>query len=263
MPPNSPAMVRMSWSPTWRKSSSWPPPEAAPADDGQAPPPRFKAWSRRRTTVGVIQELRAEKALSALRQLAAPQARVIRSGRTLVLDAAEVVPGDLALTHGLPGVALGAEPADPKAMSRGPRAPDEHVLGGGLWQRIAWTGALISLVVLAVGVWAERTGAPWQTMTFIVLGMAQLGVAMALRRPAMPGSRRVRFLDFAVAGAAIAQLLPLVFAPLRNLLGLDTLTLAQLGVALAVAAVPGIAVRLLRRFRPGRRSLAVHRSRRV
>jgi hypothetical protein len=52
-----------------------------------------------------------------------------------------------------------------------------------------------------------------------------------------------------VAGAAIAQLLPLVFTPLRNLLGLDTLTLAQFGVALAVAAIPGIVVRLLRRFR--------------
>ncbi|WP_328325709.1 cation-transporting P-type ATPase [Kribbella sp. NBC_00382] len=153
------------------------------------------------------------------------------------------------LTHGLPGVALGAEPADPKAMSRGPRAPDEHVLGGGLWQRIAWTGALISLVAIAAGVWAERTGGPWQTMTFIVLGLAQLGVAMALRRPRTPGTSRVRFLDIAVAGAGIAQLLPLVFAPLRELLGLESLTLTQLGVALAVAAVPGLVVRALRRFR--------------
>ncbi|TDD60659.1 cation-transporting P-type ATPase [Kribbella antibiotica] len=153
------------------------------------------------------------------------------------------------LTHGLPGVALGAEPADPKAMSRGPRAPDEHVLGGGLWQRIAWTGGLISLVAIAAGVWAERTDGPWQTMTFIVLGMAQLGVVMALRRPASPGTSRVRFLDLAVAGAGIAQLLPLVFAPLRELLGLETLTLTQLGVALIVAAVPGLVVRVLRRFR--------------
>lgn len=153
------------------------------------------------------------------------------------------------LTHGLPGVALGAEPADPKAMSRGPRSPAEHVLGGGLWQRIAWTGTLISLVAIAAGVWAERTGAPWQTMTFIVLGLAQLGVAMALRRPRTPGTSRVRFLDLAVAGAGIAQLLPLVFAPLRELLGLETLTPTQLGVALAVAAVPGLAVRALRRFR--------------
>jgi P-type Ca2+ transporter type 2C len=153
------------------------------------------------------------------------------------------------LTHGLPGVALGAEPADPKAMSRGPRSPDEHVLGGGLWQRIAWTGALISLAAITAGVWAERTGGPWQTMTFIVLGMAQLGVAIALRRPAAPGTSRVRFLDLAVAGAGIAQLLPLIFTPLRELLGLERLTLAQFCVALVVAAIPGLAVRVLRRFR--------------
>jgi Ca2+-transporting ATPase len=105
------------------------------------------------------------------------------------------------------------------------------------------------MVAIAAGAWVERTGGPWQTMTFIVLGLAQLGVAMALRRPATPGTSRIRFLDLAVACAGIAQLLPLIFAPLRELLGLETLTLAQLGVALVVAAVPGVVARALRRFR--------------
>ncbi|WP_158293130.1 MULTISPECIES: HAD-IC family P-type ATPase, partial [Kribbella] len=49
------------------------------------------------TAVGVIQELRAEHALAALRRLAAPQARVVRSGRTRMIVAAELVPGDLVL----------------------------------------------------------------------------------------------------------------------------------------------------------------------
>src|SRR5207237_89393 len=36
------------------------------------------------------------------------------------------------LTHGLPGVALGAEPGSPAAMTRPPRSPQEPVLGAGL-----------------------------------------------------------------------------------------------------------------------------------
>jgi len=45
--------------------------------------------------VGFLQEHRAEKALLALRAMTAPRARVIREGRTLMIAAREVVPGDL------------------------------------------------------------------------------------------------------------------------------------------------------------------------
>jgi len=147
------------------------------------------------------------------------------------------------LTHGLPGVAIGAEPADPRALRRGPRPPGEQVLGAGLWRRIGWTGSLIALVTLATAWWAERAGAPWQTMAFLVLGLSQLGVALALRRP---GSGRLRFLDVAVAGAALVQVGPLAVPPLRALLGLGTVSSGQLAVAAVAAAVPGLAVRLRR-----------------
>ena len=46
------------------------------------------------TTVGVVQQRRAEEAVAALRDLAAPTARVLRDGVPAVVDAAEVVPGD-------------------------------------------------------------------------------------------------------------------------------------------------------------------------
>lgn len=45
--------------------------------------------------VGFFQEYRAEKAVLALRAMTAPRARVIRDGRTQVIAAAAVVPGDL------------------------------------------------------------------------------------------------------------------------------------------------------------------------
>lgn len=45
--------------------------------------------------MGVLQESRAEKALDALKGMSAPHARVIRDGKEQVIDAAQLVPGDI------------------------------------------------------------------------------------------------------------------------------------------------------------------------
>ncbi len=45
--------------------------------------------------IGFYQEYSAEKSIAALRQMTAPQARVRRDGRAVVVPAAEVVPGDI------------------------------------------------------------------------------------------------------------------------------------------------------------------------
>ena len=45
--------------------------------------------------MGVLQESKAEKALDALKSLSAPHARVLRNGVESVIDAAELVPGDI------------------------------------------------------------------------------------------------------------------------------------------------------------------------
>ena len=47
--------------------------------------------------IGTVQETRAQKALDALKKLSAPHANVIRDGREMQIDAAQVVPGDLLL----------------------------------------------------------------------------------------------------------------------------------------------------------------------
>jgi len=45
--------------------------------------------------MGVVQESKAEKALDALKNLSAPHARVIRDGKEMVVEAVELVPGDI------------------------------------------------------------------------------------------------------------------------------------------------------------------------
>lgn len=45
--------------------------------------------------MGVMQESKAEKALDSLKSLSAPHARVIRGGEEEIIDAAEIVPGDI------------------------------------------------------------------------------------------------------------------------------------------------------------------------
>jgi len=120
------------------------------------------------------------------------------------------------LTHGLPGVALGSEPADPGAMRRPPRPPSESVLGAGLWQRIARVGVIIAAVPLGVAVWGHTTGRPWQSMAFLALGTTQLAVAAGSR--ARPGTLTNLALPAAIAGALLLQLAGLYLPFLRDLL---------------------------------------------
>src|SRR6187551_3294776 len=47
--------------------------------------------------VGFVQEYRAEKALRALRGMTGPRARVVRDGRSVIVAARDVVPGDVLL----------------------------------------------------------------------------------------------------------------------------------------------------------------------
>jgi Ca2+-transporting ATPase len=152
------------------------------------------------------------------------------------------------LTHGLPGVAIGGEPAEPGAMRRPPRPPDQAILGAGLLRAVVVTAALIAAVSLAAGVAAQLWDRPWQTVVFVVLGLAQLGVALAVRAPRRPGVRGNPALPAAVALSAALQLAGVLLPPLRDLLGTVPLTPVELLACAAVAVVPGLALTLGRRL---------------
>ncbi|MGN6576490.1 MAG: cation-translocating P-type ATPase [Nocardioides sp.] len=149
------------------------------------------------------------------------------------------------LTHGLPGVAFGAEPAARDVMNQPSRSPRESVLGQGLARQIAWVGLLIGSVAFGAGLVGRANGLHLQSVTFVTLGLAQLWVALALRaRTAHRRTWRQRGLEAAVAAAAALQVLAVEIAPLQELLGTQSLGALVLLVLAAVAAVPAVVVRL-------------------
>ncbi|WP_028800215.1 cation-translocating P-type ATPase [Streptomyces sp. 142MFCol3.1] len=158
------------------------------------------------------------------------------------------------LAHGLPGVALGAEPVAPDTMRRSPRPPEESVLGAGLWPRILFMGAFVATVTLVVGVWALDTGRPWQSMIFLVLGATQLGVALGSR--ARPGSLANPFLLIAVGAALALQAAGVYLPALRDLLGTEPLSPGDLVIACALSGLGHVVMRVQTRWWPERRARA-------
>jgi hypothetical protein len=96
-----------------------------------------------------------------------------------------------------------------------------------------------------------------RTSIFVTLGLGQLSVAWALRAR---GRRRLRqrALELAVLLALGAQLAGVYVPALNDLLSTRPMPLPVLGIAAALAVVPGVAVALSRRTkRSGRRTQRV------
>jgi len=149
------------------------------------------------------------------------------------------------LTHGLPGVAMGAEPAAPDVLRRPPLSPGTPVLDRPLLRRVAATAALIAAATLAAAVLARNAGDDGRTAAFLVLGLAQLGVALALRERGT--ARRGAFLTVAVACAAALQVAAAIVPPLQELLQTGPLGTGSWLAVIVLAAVPGLALRVTRR----------------
>jgi len=123
--------------------------------------------------IGFIQEGRAEQAMSAIRSMLAPRSAVIRDGRRISVDAADLVPGDFVLVESGDRV-----PADIRLMEARGLLVEEAVLTGesmpvgkdiepveaqaalGDRKSILFSGSLISAgtgkgVVVATGAYTE------------------------------------------------------------------------------------------------------------
>jgi Ca2+-transporting ATPase len=171
------------------------------------------------------------------------------TGLVVPLLAAQILWINL-LTHGLTGVAIGAEPADPYLMTQAPRAPEQSVLGDGLWQRVLALAAIIAAVTLGLGLWAQQTDRPWRSLVFLSLTALQLGVALGVRPRLF--TRQNPFLPLAAAGSALLACAGIYVPALQELLGTDRLGVADAALALSTALIGWAGARILQRHRPPR-----------
>jgi Ca2+-transporting ATPase len=143
------------------------------------------------------------------------------------------------VTDGLPGLALGVEPAERNVMRRPPRPPSESIFAHGMVSDILIIGLLMGGIPLGLGVWGKATGRPWQTMVFVSLALLQLGNAMALRSEQESlrslGVRTNLALLWTVVGTALIQVLVVYLPFTQTMFTVDPLSLLELVVVLVAS----------------------------
>jgi P-type Ca2+ transporter type 2C len=174
-------------------------------------------------------------------------------GLIVPLTAAQILWINL-LTHGITGVAIGAEPVSPDAMSRPPRPSAQSVLGDGLWRRVVAVGLVLSAATLVLGLWAHHNDRSWQTIIFLALTCLQLGVAVGLRPVQLTTQNPL--LPLAVAGSLLLALAGVYVAALQDVLGTETLPAADLVLAVGTGALGWLAARVTRSSPTARRRQA-------
>jgi Ca2+-transporting ATPase len=154
------------------------------------------------------------------------------------------------VTHGLPGVAIGAEQAEPDVLRRPPRPPREGILTKRAGLEVLVLGTVVAASCLALALWAAAQGRPWQTMLFTTLTLAQLGIVLTTRSDRCALWRMSLASNpflYAAVGLSAAGLLAGIYLPgLRDLLATTPLSVGELGLTLGVSMIPALLIEIVK-----------------
>jgi len=192
--------------------------------------------------IGFIQEHKAEKAMAALKKMAAPSATVIRGGETIQIGAALLVPGDIVLLD-----AGRVVPADMRLVETAQLQVEEAALTGESIAVEKYTDSILTEGVLPLG---DR-----KNMTYngtIVVGGRGIGVVVATGMQTEIGKiaamlqdekevrtpLQKRLAQFAKKLAGVILLISGVVFTMGVMRGEDVVTMFLTGISLAVAAIP-------------------------
>ena len=160
-------------------------------------------------------------------------------GLAVPLQAGQILFVNL-LTHGLPGVAIGNEPASSDAAERAPRSPDQRLLDRGQLRQIAVLGGALTLASMLAAGWSGWHHRPAQSTLFLALTFGQLAIALA-GRPPRHRLRNNRMLLWSVVVNVALVLAAVFLAPLRELFRTKPVT----GTDLLAAGLAAVAVAVL------------------
>jgi len=179
-------------------------------------------------------------------------------GLPLPLNALQILWINL-LTDGLPGLALGIEPAAPDTMDRPPHPPSESVMARGLGTYILWVGPLMGFLALLPGLLNGRLGiglathGAWRTVVFTTLCLAQMGNALAIRSDRLTLLQLGITTNPALLGAVTLTFLlqvAVIYLPfMQKIFGTEPLTAQQFLFSLALSAVVMVTVELVKWIR--------------
>jgi Ca2+-transporting ATPase len=191
--------------------------------------------------IGTVQEYRAERAVAALREMAAPEARVRREGHIRTIPATEVVPGDIILLE-----AGGIIAADLRLLETADLRLDESALTGES-EAVGKTTEALTDAELPV---AERSNLAFKgtlvaggrgTGVVVATGMdTEIGrIATLLRKDGIPRTPLQRRLTRFGQRLALAVLVVCAIVFVAGLLrGEPVILMFLTAVTLAVAAIP-------------------------
>ena len=145
-----------------------------------------------------------------------------------------------------PGLALSMEAPDPDVMNQKPRDPHAPIISNADFKRMAFESTAItggSLAAYLYGISRFGMGNTANSIAFQALTIGQLLHAFSCRfeNKNFLATRNMppnRYLNWAVGGSLLLQLLTFVFPPLRNMLGLTPLGFMDAAVILGASALP-------------------------
>jgi len=189
--------------------------------------------------LGFVQEYRAEKAMDALKKLAAPKAKVLRGGKQTVIEAKEIVPGDVILLEAGDRVA-----ADARLIEVLNLKIDESMLTGESVPSLKFVEALPVETSLAdrENVAYSGTSATYGRGTGVVIatGMqTEFGkIAKHIQVPEEASPLQLKLKSLGVILGVVALVAGAGLFALEVLAGEPVVESFLMAVALAVSAVP-------------------------
>lgn len=191
--------------------------------------------------LGLFQESKAEKALEALKKMAAPHARVIRDGIVREIPAAEVVPGDLLLLETGDAVCADGRVVESRSLKTeesaltGEALPVEKTLVGGLPEETA-TGDRKNMV-LAGGYVVYGKGKVLVTATGMDTEMGRIAAMLSHTSDSMTPLQKKLEQTGKQLGIGALAICALIFC-MGILQEKPPFSMFMTAVSLAVAAIP-------------------------